>query len=394
MTWLLAFFLFFGTNARADGFPSGLLRPFSPETNRAFPVTRLAVDGQYTEGYIYSDVAPGADRTQLANIVRYFDEKIYPRFNETFGDPRGHSRRQNKVVLLFDCLKNKAPAFHSRRLAKYGRDIILMDLDSVLNSNYVNYYLPHELQHIARFANNPNESNWLNEGLSKFAESYLNNQEFPTGYLDTYQTMIGANLLADSYLPTDGRNYFNSFFFVYYLYRHFGGIDLIRKLIASPLTGIANVNAALAGMRSTETNHSAQSFYSFDKAFVNYEIALLLNPYSGSLESGGFWDLKLGDDTDSAHAAFGLRPETLPHAKRLRLKPTESRYFEVDERCVNLGLPPTGRLLALLVDLGSGRTLKTVRPGQPACFESAKNSGHFLVFINVSATSDADVAIQ
>lgn len=267
-----------------------LAKPAAIKTPHA--VNKLKYEGRYTQIYVYTDVLQKNQSNQfeqdLENIARYFDQEICPRMQELLQLPI--LNRQQKIILLFD--ENLSyRGYHSRILAeKYQRDFILLDINQNLDSNALKYRLPHELQHIVRYHYNKAESDWLNEGLSVFAE-FLVNEEFPVKYLDAFSN-LGGHQLSKSPKNNGEQSfiYFNSFLFVYYLYQHYGGIDMIRQLLRSTKSGWQNIDQVLAQQKSVPPK--LKSFYNFKKAFINYQLALVLNPFRDTIESQGFFDLR------------------------------------------------------------------------------------------------------
>lgn len=366
----------------APAVPASLIRPLSA-SSASFAVARLPFEGQFSEGYVYSDVH--ANATALLEIARYFDEKVYPKYiSGLTADPLGATRPREKIVLLFDSFKGLYPAYHSRALDIYGRDFILIDIDSVMNSNYVDYYLPHELQHVFRARYSPREADWLNEGLSKFAEYFMNGRDFPVGYFDSFTNAIGLSLFAPFASSANANEYFNDMLFVFYLYKHYGGLPVVQKLLASPLTGSAAVNAAIAG----------QPMGTFAKAFTNYSLALILNSSSTTIESGGFWDLRLNEDVDPRYAGFSVTPEDLTRVtgKQLALNAVSSRYIGLSSPCVQVSVGPS--IVAALVDTSASPVVHVLDSDARACVSNVRGTGQYLVLINTNERAAETAVIQ
>jgi hypothetical protein len=104
----------------------------------------------------------------------------------------------------------------------------------------------HEYQHLLHGDQDPNEVNWVNEGLSDWTE-FLVGYGIPDGHWDTAQEFAensltvwgdqgnGTEILAD---------YGEAFMFFHYVYRHFGEAAL-HAIFENPGASIAGVNAAL-----------------------------------------------------------------------------------------------------------------------------------------------------
>jgi immune inhibitor A len=104
----------------------------------------------------------------------------------------------------------------------------------------------HEYQHLLHRDQDPNEVNWVNEGLSDWTE-FLVGYGIPAGHWDTAQEFAensltvwgdqgnGEEILAD---------YGEAFMFFHYVYRHFGE-EVMHAIFENLGTSIAGVNAAL-----------------------------------------------------------------------------------------------------------------------------------------------------
>ena len=120
------------------------------------------------------------------------------------------------------------------------------------NLNTINKKLVfvHELSHVYRNSYNPLESRWLDEGLAKFWEYKFSNELWPVSYNARFKKNPILFLSNDEkHYGKDGDGYISSFYFIIYLYDHFGGEALIQKLMTSQLSGWDNITNAINELR-------------------------------------------------------------------------------------------------------------------------------------------------
>ncbi len=103
----------------------------------------------------------------------------------------------------------------------------------------------HELQHAFHQLSDPDESTWVNEGLSVLAE------EIVTSYSRTSFFLIGCpptQIIAWPPVPgTAGCNYAGSGHFMRYLHEKYSGPDgTLRQLVTQPSNGLHGINSYLA----------------------------------------------------------------------------------------------------------------------------------------------------
>jgi hypothetical protein len=401
---LIGFFVsvLFGELALAEPLRE-LIRPFEQagSVRPVYPVRRLLFEGLYSEVYVYQNILDSAARDpksghsseflerKLIQVARFFDQEVCPRFKNLFGiDPLegfglGPGRRNDKIILLFDSdLRSKG--YHSRTLTElYHRDFILFDVLENLDSNALKYRLPHELQHVIRYHFNRSEVDWLNEGLSIMVES-LFNEEFPIGYLEKYNNLGGLTLFEKFDKENSSENYFNNFMFIYYLYHHYGGIRLIRELMKSPHSGVNNLNAQL--VRLKPKNQQMAQYFTFERAFSNYQLALILNPYRDRIESFGFFDLMLNRaNLPSRLHDYSTRSGILPTKTPISLPPGTSNFYDLEEKCFSIEVRRQSTLLLVLIDMSStipSQAIQILQNHKKYCVQNLLRTGQILAIIN------------
>lgn len=383
-------------SARGEEVLRELIRPHESIAEKLnsteYPVVKLKFEGKYSELYVYQEAldayGPGLEK-KLISAAHYFDQVVCEDFKEILNiHPLFHSKTQkngDRIILLFD---HKLPyrGHHSRLLTQlYQRDFILIDTFENLETNYLRYRLPHELQHVVRYHFNENEEDWVNEGLSGIIEHLLS-LEFPTKNLEKYKSFNEISLNDSFHKEGDnGIHYFNTFFYFYYLYQNFGGVELIKKLIQSPHSGIKNIEKVLG--KEGKKNLALSQFYTFQKSFINYQLALKLNLFRKSIDShGGFLELKLSEgNVPDEEQSYFVNSFVLPYNKAIALKPLSSKYYDVNQKCITLTLEEQSPLLAVLIDMHAPdpqKVIQIMESDRKFCVSDVMNSGQFVVVIN------------
>ncbi len=102
--------------------------------------------------------------------------------------------------------------------------------------------LAHEFQHLIHWYYDADESTWLNEGCSDFAQ-YINGYGDPESHLSYFQDAPDTNLVTWSGSLAD---YGASYLFTLYLWEHYGGNDTISALVNDSTNSMSSVSNVLA----------------------------------------------------------------------------------------------------------------------------------------------------
>lgn len=380
----------------------------------------------YVEGYVYKDLSfpngeiPFIDPKNLCFILNTFDKEIYPRYNQHVTvDPKATTRSRDKIIILFDNIhdefyyQNKTTKEFSARFSRYLTKYYHQDI-FVIDINYINpwqttYILTHELQHLIRYHYHENESLWLDEGLAQFIDYYLNG--FPIESLLELEHQFKKDCALDSCSRQMRSGYSDNFLFIYYLYKHYGGIDFIRTLITNnEQRGVENIQQAMNVMKNKleekiKLDSSSElacklPFFSFKKALINYHIALLSNNFRNKIKScGNFYDLELDQEQLLANSTlkyFSIDPENLLESLQVTVGALNARYFQLRNRCIKIEIPPlmtkapsTSSVLGIIFDWHSNDDNKVIRPVKTeGCLENVKNNSQYLILINTSAQNE------
>ncbi len=268
-----------------------------------------------------------------ADIVRCFDEKVFPSVCRWFGKPvipAAFNLPDERIYIFLVDIRDRfadgyvAGYFDHRDLEGWTgnqKPVFFMDTDPGEpgkpddKSNAFYRTLAHEFQHMVNFSiqhanGNPEQERWLDEGFSMFSE-YVFSGEIgqdrlrvpPAPHFARFLQNPAVNLLSnakESWFHEDRlfRQYGASFLFVAYLVEKFGGEtagmqqQFTRELVRTAAKGVKGLNELL---RYANT--------SFAEVFVNFNLALAVD------ESGlanGLWGF--ADKT----AAFGDDANLLP----------------------------------------------------------------------------------
>ena len=167
----------------------------------------------------------------------------------------------------------------------------VIELKPNLHQMKLKLALIHELVHIVRHSYNPNEVAWLDEGLAKLLEV-----QYSTVWAISYQDRLHLNGYIhlsenlEDFKP-ESYEYVSSYFFMQYLYNHFGGDQLITEILKNKHSGWGNIISSIQKLSeqkiikipSEDLNkrsiwrHFAASLY-FNDAFMEPYALFQLDP--------------------------------------------------------------------------------------------------------------------
>jgi hypothetical protein len=153
-----------------------------------------------------------------------------------------------------------------------------MQMDaSLINKVEARLALIHEVVHIIRHQHNPTETRWLDEGMAQVIEA----EHIGLWPSDKAEKLVQNDriFLSESnedYSPR-GRGYSTSYFFMKYLYDHFGRTDLFRILLKSNLSGWENIETALQTLSQQGLLRVPAKYLNRQSLWINFSMALLLN---------------------------------------------------------------------------------------------------------------------
>jgi hypothetical protein len=395
---------------RAEPLPSTFSKVFeSSLTYSAKPIPGFS--GQFIEGYIYDDVSfpnghnPKFSFAQIKSALEYFDQELYPQYLLRISADPIQNRKSNKLIILFDNIhddawkmnvpKKQVGAYYDPRFYEQTkRDIIVIDLSAVGTEN-AKYHFVHELQHAFRFHFSAgNEEDWLDEGLSKMAEFLIFNK-FPALRLAATKKTVTGLPLEVTYENNLPEYYFNNFFYLFYLYDHFGGKELIQKLMTNSRSGQQSVLESLKLLAQKENDNFKKPFYTFDQTFLHYQISLLANRFSNLFDSAGILELHLNKYDLNLPATWSVDTEYVQGSTAIEVAPLSARYFRLDKNCFTLQLPKN--VIAVSIEpfrKKDKNKMTKVTSEEDHCFEDHETSA-YLILVNLGSLSERpSIALQ
>ncbi len=255
-----------------------------------FKTYTLRSIGDKVEVWVANDLSfqdgradPVVTQAQVDTLRDEFDNNIYQVDTDFFGTPDSHTGDNSllsawgyvppnyyapkdgkeRVMMLVDNFRDEnyydstypffVAGFYSSTFERYfDRNIISLDTNSWATRLENTYFgtTAHEFQHLIHNDNDSSEVNWINEGMSDFAE-YLAGYGHPWGHInffldhpenslvewdEHYSAATGPETLAD---------YGQAYLLQLYLDNHFGK-EFIRALAKDKDHGIASMNKILA----------------------------------------------------------------------------------------------------------------------------------------------------
>ncbi|MBE2222591.1 MAG: immune inhibitor A [Anaerolineae bacterium] len=173
--------------------------------------------------------------------------------------------------------------------------------------------LVHELQHLIQWYVDPNESTWLNEGLSQLAELYVGlDTATAIDYTHRPETRLNS---WDYESDAVDAHYSGAYLYSVYVWEQLGE-TAVQELSRHPANGLAAVQAILQGYAPERT----LSDFSADWVAANF----LDNPNAGSQF---FYE-----HLDLGRPSFEWRIKELPQEKTFTLEQYGTHYIDLDVR--------------------------------------------------------------
>ena len=286
--------------------------------------------------YIYLQNGYAVSDSALTTISSQFDNNIYGKDRDAFGEEPNPGIDGDPRIYVLLCAIEGAGGFFDpvneyRNIDLAGtcyagfsnqREMFYVNLsDATPGSPDSLATVAHEFQHLIHFRYDGLEETWVNEGCSGLAETicgyplpwYILATGVPSdpGFLEepdhqltlTYPEWGSAG---DHLRASYGAAYMWSL----YLWEHYGGNAVTRRLVADPAQGIEGVNDALAAVGASDR---------FEQAFRNWTVANFIDEGTGPYGYATIQLLPSGYDnrttfqrplltaTHSAYPASGIR---------------------------------------------------------------------------------------
>lgn len=264
-------------------------------TNMSWPVDDPRQDPVITE-------------EQAEALAQQFDEKMHPKETEVFGEPIPRNgtdglleqiglvpedyyvtgNGSDRTVLLVDNVRDTnyydpsyplyIAGFHSPTIQTYtDRNVITVDSyawKEVNETNSLTGYegtVAHEFQHLIHSDLDSDETTWVNEGMSDYAE-VITGYGVPEGHLNAYEELPSNSLInwEDQGAINVLADYGIAFTWTMYMEDQFGQ-DFISELAKDKENGMASVENALEERRS-EQRDFYELYQDFSTAVVTDDI--------------------------------------------------------------------------------------------------------------------------
>jgi hypothetical protein len=230
------------------------------DDNLTFALTAtLAAVGEHIMMWV--DDAADVPGPLLADLVRGFDERVYPGARALWGseDKPGVDGDSRIYALFASGIGNTAAAYFASDNTyppayvptSNGHEMFIFNADalSFYDAITIESVMAHEFQHMIRENLQSNEELWLNEGFSEFTQLYLYHEPpyWVEGFLSFPDTQLNA--WAEQ-AELRGYNYGAALAFVTYFFNRFGeeGLRALSENDAPrALDGVAEVLAQLDG---------------------------------------------------------------------------------------------------------------------------------------------------
>ncbi len=230
------------------------------ETNENF---RVDATLQYVTPHVYFWVQDGVkvDETEMKDLVDAFENKIYPTDREFFGSEWSPGIDGDVHIYIlyarglgfsiagyFSSADEVPPQAHEYSNA---HEMFLFNADNTdLGDEFTYGVLAHEFQHMIHWAQDRNESSYLNEGFSEVA-AFLNNYDVG-GFDWLYSTNPDLQL---NDWPNDPSattpHYGAGFLYLTYFLDRFGE-DATKALVKDPENGLDSVDNVLRQIAATD----------------------------------------------------------------------------------------------------------------------------------------------
>lgn len=258
---------FYETSQRLGGFNLGPRTVSAPAYQLGDRHTFTVDDGEreailmaITEHtYFWVEESLNLDAAAVEATARRFEETYYPQLVHIFGQEwrPGVDNDSHFSVLHLDYMDISTDELgHFNSGDEYPRsffsdsnqqELLYLNMSNLsLGSDLYFGTLVHEFQHLAQWYVDPNETAWLNEGLSQLAEIYVG---LDTADSVDYLLSPDTQLNDWSYTGDEAfAHYAGSYMFCVYLWEQLGDAAA-QELARHPANGMASVDAVLKGFR-------------------------------------------------------------------------------------------------------------------------------------------------
>ena len=211
-----------------------------------------------TNAYFWSDQSLPYNETLFAPITERFETTIYPKLVDLFGQewrPGVDGDNHINIIHLSEITSGDELGYfdssdvYPQEVFAWSNEMDAIYLNMAELSLGEDYYyatLAHEVQHLIHWAQDPNETSWVDEGFGQLAEHVLGYDTFIIDdYTDTPDFQFNSWSSEDALIY---QHYSAGALFAIYFWEQLGDAA-VRDLAQSDLDGLAAVNAILATYR-------------------------------------------------------------------------------------------------------------------------------------------------
>ena len=231
------------------------------ETNENFRVT-ASLEYVTPHAYFWVENGVRVDEREVKALLDTFENQMYPTNREFFGSEwtPGIDGDEHIYILYARGLGRTIAGYFSSADAIHplaheysnAHEMFLFNADnSFLDEEYTYGVLAHEFQHMIHWAQDRNETSWINEGFSELAV-FLNGYNVggkDFGYVANPDLQL--NDWPDPSSPDFGIHYGASFLYVTYFLDRFGE-EATKLLVKDPENGLDSIDNVLAQVNAVD----------------------------------------------------------------------------------------------------------------------------------------------
>jgi hypothetical protein len=216
------------------------------------------------------------DQVALERAARQFEDQIYPRDRELFGEEWSPGVDGDPRLTVLNAVVPGVGGYFSaadgvvKAVNRFSneREMIIMSLDSAvaMGSNAYQSTLAHEFQHLIHSHQQRRSPTWFSEGMSTLAQD-LN------GYAEdsfAYEYLRQPDLQLTGWSSPAAPHYGAAILFLRYFYEHYAGDEGIRELIAADAGNNVEIFAQIAARKRPD-------IHTFAQLYADWAIANLLD---------------------------------------------------------------------------------------------------------------------
>lgn len=264
----------------------------------------------------------------ISTVLAEFPSEISREFDE------------NKLLIVFGKNASTDAVFYPPGTLRRTKDFIITVNPSLIESPNFERLMAHEFFHVIHFIHNPDELDWIREGMAQLFEARLYggfNQAQVVEALTKSNFPLEADFDINSYQK---EKYGNTFLFFLFLTTHCDPQrDLLWKMIQNNLYGRAGIDSVL--------NSTLPLCSSFASAAEGFSVAKMVNAYSGTGQSADTFiipvmqEMSIDQTMESTltwNKIGSFQPKRVSKARALILSastPPDAHYWGLERRFPN-----------------------------------------------------------